>query len=144
MTPRATAANLESWSFARSVSDAVVSTVDLMATVCELLGTPSPGEDSISFAPALFDPSARTRRIAFTEIFGTFPDANGNPYYRHEMAAIGEQYKLRTLDGEEFLYDLSKDPGETHRLDPNAPPLAVPVAELRAVLADPLDRTLQE
>ena len=128
-----------------SVTDAVVSSTDVMATLGELFDVPSPGEDSISFAPVLFDPDARTRRIAFSEVFGTFFDQNGQPYFRHKVAAIGERYKLRVLDdSEEFLYDLQNDPGETQRLDVEDPTLATVVDELRAVVADPLDRTLQE
>jgi arylsulfatase A-like enzyme len=127
-----------------SYTDALVSSTDVMATLAELFGLASPGEDSISFAPVLFDPAARTRRIAFSEIFGWFYDETAHLYYRHELAAVGERYKLRVLDTEEFLYDLVDDPGELARLDVDAPELAPVVEELRAVIADPLDRTLQE
>jgi len=129
---------------AGATTDAVVSSTDVMATIAELFDLQSPGEDSISFAPVLFDADARTRRIAFSETFGYFPDPDGVEYYRHEQAAIGERYKLRVLDGEEFLYDLANDPGEFKRLDVDAPKLADVVQELRAVIADPLDRSLQE
>jgi arylsulfatase A-like enzyme len=127
-----------------SSTNAVVSSTDVMATLAELFDQPSPGEDSISFAPVLFDPDARTRRIAFSEVFGFFFDENGDPYFRHELAAIGERYKLRVLGTEEFLYDLQNDPGETVRLDVDDPELAEVVGDLRAVIADPLDRSLQE
>lgn len=125
-------------------TDALVSSVDLMATVAELLGVGSPGEDSISFAPVLFDPARRTRKVAFSETFGYFQDQFGQPYYRAESAAIGARYKLRRLNGDELLFDLASDPREFSPLDPSAPGLQVIAAELRAVLDDPLDRLLQE
>jgi arylsulfatase A-like enzyme len=127
-----------------SATDAPVSSTDLLATIAELLGVPPAGQDSISFAPVLFDPAARTRRYVFTEIFGEFEDLFGNLVFRAESAAIGERYKLRRLDDAEFLFDLASDPREMQHLDLADPALAPTLAELRAVLDDPLDRTRQE
>ncbi len=125
-------------------SDALVSTVDVMATLGELLDAPPAGEDSISFRPILLDPALRTRRCAYSGLFGTFEDDFGNPVYRDERAAVAERYKLREVDGRQWLYDLDLDPLEQHPLPLGEPALQPILAELRAVVADPLDRSLQE
>lgn len=124
-------------------SQALVSCVDLMATICELQGMPSPGEDSLSFAPTLCDPSLSARRHVFTEIFGEFDQFNGTPGRKEESAAIGARYKLRRINGVEKLYDLALDPREADPLPLADPALADELAALRAVLDDPLDRSLQ-
>jgi arylsulfatase A-like enzyme len=124
-------------------SDALVSCVDVMATVCELLGVPSPGEDSVSFAPALRDPSCSPRRYVFSEIFGEFDQFNGIPAMKLESAAIGARYKLRRINGAERLYDLSIDPREAAPVPLSEPSVAQELAALRAVLDDPLDKALQ-
>lgn len=126
-----------------SESQALVSCVDLMATVCELVGVPSLGEDSVSFRPSLLDPTFSARRMLFTEIFGEFPLFIGGNAMKFESAAIGQRYKLRRINGVETLYDLALDPREAAPISVNDPAFASQVAELRAVLDDPLERSLQ-
>lgn len=124
-------------------TQALVSCVDLMATVCALVGDSAPGEDSVSFAPTLRDPSLSPRRYLFSEIFGEFPLSLGGSAMKQESAAVGARYKLHRFNGVEKLYDLALDPREAAPLDLDDPALAQDLAELRAVLADPLDRALQ-
>jgi arylsulfatase A-like enzyme len=124
-------------------SQALVSCVDLMATVCELLDVPSPGEDSVSFASTLRDPTLSARRYVFSEIFGEFDLFIGGPAMKNELAAIGERFKLRRINGVEKLYDLLLDPREAFPVPLSEPSVAQELAELRAVLEDPLDRALQ-
>jgi arylsulfatase B len=126
-----------------SETQAVVSCVDIMATVCELAGVPVHGEDSVSFARTLREPSFSARRYAFTEIFGEFDQFNGIPGYKQESAAIGARYKLRRINGAEMLYDLHADPREADPLPLRDPAFAEVLADLRAVLDDPLERALQ-
>lgn len=67
----------------RGVSDALVTSSDLFATVAELasvdLAATLPGYtlDSLSFAPSLADPAVGVRRYAFAESFT--PNGDGNP-----------------------------------------------------------------
>ena len=67
----------------RGVSDALVTSSDLFATVAELAGVdlaatlPGHEHDSISFAPSLADPAVGLRNFAFAEIFT--PNGDGNP-----------------------------------------------------------------
>lgn len=124
-------------------SSSLVSCVDLMATIGELIGAPSPGEDSISFRDTLLDPSVPARRHVFSEIFGEFRLFLGGNALKEESTAIGARYKLRRINGVETLYDLENDPREEVRLSLNDPDLADALAELRAVLDDPLNPDLQ-
>lgn len=124
-------------------SAALVSCVDLMATIGELAGVPAPGEDSVSFAPTLRDPSRSSRRFVHTEIFGEFEQFNGTPAFKAEAAAIGARYKLRRINGTEKLFDLLADPREATPLPLAEPSLASELEALRAVLDAPLDRSLQ-
>ena len=124
-----------------SVSESLVSAVDVMATVCDLLEVPlAGGEDSISFREVLRHPDVKTRRYVFSETFGSFRDLFGNPVYRRETAVVGERYKLRTVDDREFLFDLAVDPREFVILDAGPPGI---VEDLRLVRDDPLERDLQ-
>jgi len=67
----------------RGVSDALVATSDLFATVAELAGVdprevlPGHALDSISFAPSLADPAVELRRYVLAETFT--PNGAGNP-----------------------------------------------------------------
>jgi hypothetical protein len=83
------------------------------------------------------------RRYAFSETFGWRENRFGERFFHEDRAAIGERYKLRFLDGRETLYDLEQDPRETQPLDLHIAALQGVLTELHAVLADPLDRTLQ-
>jgi len=126
-----------------SETNAVVSIVDLMATIDELVGVPPQGDDSISFRPTLLDPTQSPRRVAFSEIFGVYDLFIGGEAHKEESAAIGDRYKLRRINGVETLYDLELDPREGVRLPLSDPAYAAILADLRAVLDDPLDRTRQ-
>lgn len=106
---------------------ALVQTVDLTATICDMLGVPpmpSAG-DSLSLVPYLRDPSAASRR-AFTYAQHSAPNGPGAWAWR-ERAARGERYKLIRRDGilpaEEF-FDVLADPLETLPLPPSAAPVA--------------------
>ena len=93
----------------------------------------SPGEDSISFYDTLKDPLQRSRKYAFTEIIEGDQD---------DKAVIGRRYKLVLRDGtEEHLFDLGTTETEIALGDAAA---QVDLAEMRAVMLDPLDRNLQE
>lgn len=67
----------------RGVSDALVSTSDLFATVAELAGVdaaatlPGVALDSFSFVPSLADPARGVRRYLYAEVFT--PNGTGNP-----------------------------------------------------------------
>ena len=124
-------------------TQALVSIVDLMATIDELVGVEPHGDDSISFRPTLLDPSASPRRVAYSEIFGEYELFIGGEAHKQEAAAIGERYKLRRINGVESFYDLALDPEEAVRLQLDDPALAPVLADLRAVLDDPLERALQ-
>lgn len=126
-----------------SETNALVSIVDLMATIDELVGVPQRGDDSISFYPTLLDPARSPRRVAFSEIFGVYDLFIGGEAFKEESAAIADRYKLRRINGVETLYDLALDPREEVRLDLDDPAHSAILADLRAVLDDPLDRARQ-
>jgi arylsulfatase A-like enzyme len=110
-------------------TDAVLSCVDVMATIADILEVKNPGKDSISFAPLFDNSRAAVRRFTFSEIFEN--DTS-------ERAVIGQRYKLRTKnDTYEWFYDLTVGEIPT-TLDPEIE------KALRDVLANPLDVTLQE
>ena len=102
------------------------------------------GEDSISILPVLHNPNAVVRDYVFTEIFGLTINTPHGPVIQNEVAAIGERYKLRNFNGQEWLFDLIQDPAEMTPLDLNDPNLQTVLSELRDVINNPLDRTLQE
>jgi arylsulfatase A-like enzyme len=117
---------------AGSVSHSLMSCVDLMATIADLVGsTVKVGEDSISFAATLADPSSRSRRYVFSEIFEDSLE---------QATVVGETSKLIRSRNKEVLYDVSG--GQEKPIPPNRIVPAV-LSELRAVLANPLDRSLQ-
>lgn len=101
------------------VSDALVNTVDLFATILELFGyvdwpsqipsnTPI---DSKSILPILKDQSTEVRPWAFTEIFKTIPDADDGKTMRNKDFQL-----LHFDDGREEFYQLSADPNEENNL----------------------------
>jgi arylsulfatase A-like enzyme len=108
-------------------SSSLVSTVDLPATVAELLGFPlSDGAaiDSVSFAPVLRAPAARTRTFVYSATKG-------------EDMLRTETHKLRRLggpEGEHLLYDLVADPVEDRSLNTERRGHAARLAKLRALL----------
>jgi len=101
------------------VSDALVNTTDLFATILELFGYADwPSQipankpvDSKSILPILKNQATSVRPWAFTEIFKTTPDADDGKTMRNL------DYKLlRFDDGHEEFYQLSTDPGESDNL----------------------------
>jgi len=101
------------------VSDALVNTADLFATILELFGyadwhTQIPVDkpvDSRSILPILLDESAEVRPWAFTEIFKLTPDADDGKTMRNAA------YKLLHFDdGHQEFYHLAADPGESNNL----------------------------
>jgi hypothetical protein len=103
------------------VVDAMVNTVDLMASIAELSGIDLaalglPVHDSISFAPYLVDPQQAPRRQhAFSE---NFKPLGYGPYTLIKRALRDQRYKLITaLGASDELYDLLLDPYEAAPLN---------------------------
>jgi len=121
-------------------TEALIHTVDLLATLAELTGAELPEgveTDSVSFARSLRDPAARTRTHVFVEYQTSgLTGGGGAPRgSKRRRAVITERWKLRRVGRVEELYDLESDPGETapiplggEELDPS---LAAIVTELR-------------
>ena len=127
------------------VVDAMVNTVDLMASMAELLGIDLAGlglpvHDSISFAPYLVDPDQAPRRQhAFSE---NFKPLGYGPFTLIKRALRDERYKLITeLGASDELYDLWLDPYEAAPLDLAAltGPQQAAYAALHQKLAELLD-----
>ncbi|MCC7012903.1 MAG: sulfatase-like hydrolase/transferase [Planctomycetes bacterium] len=120
---------------AGTTCDALVNTLDVFATVCDLAQVDpaaSTGSDSISLLPYLLGSTLPLRATNYAEMFNPnfTPDANGAPPpgysgIRHDQALRDERFKLirrtrRTHGGivvAEELYDLAQggppDPGTT-------------------------------
>lgn len=101
------------------VSNALVNTADLFATILDLFGytawpTQIPANkpvDSKSILPILKDQSAEVRPWAFTEIFKMTADADDGKAMRNK------DYKLFQFDdGHQEFYNLTADPGESKNL----------------------------
>lgn len=102
------------------VSDALVQTTDLFATIVELLGFENwQGEiatdkpvDSKSILPLVKDQSASIRPWAFTEVFTTVPGSVDGKTMRNQT------YKLLQfdVDGHQEFYNLELDPLEVNNL----------------------------
>jgi hypothetical protein len=101
------------------VSDALVNTADLFATILELFGyTDWPAQipanklvDSKRILPVLKNQATAVRPWAFTEIFKATPDADDGKTMRNLDFKL-----LRFDDGHEEFYHLSVDPGESNNL----------------------------
>jgi choline-sulfatase len=118
-------------------SDALVSLIDLLPTLCDLTGVPPPtGVDGLSLRPVLI-PSpgspARVREMVFAEYYGK--QAWRVPI---RMVRTARWKYVRYLDHGEELYDLDADPGELRNLagEPSA-------AAERARLARELDEWIR-
>ena len=115
-----------------TASDALVESVDLYPTLCQLAGLPVPdGLDGTSFHAVLADPAAPTKDA----IFHVYPRANrlGRAVRtkRHRLV----EWKQPGADPETAvleLYDYERDPAETKNLADDEPET---LAELRAILA---------
>jgi iduronate 2-sulfatase len=112
---------------------ALVETVDLYPTLCELAGLPAPaGLDGASFAATLRDPAAPTKEA----VFHSYPRDGG----RIGRAVRDARYRLvdwkapgaPAADAVPELYDYETDPLETRNLAGEKPDV---VARLRAILA---------
>ena len=100
-----------------SESLALVGTVDLFATLAEIVGVSSTAEDSLSLLPYLEDPALPTRAnrpYAYTETFS--PNGTG-PFDDQRQALRDDQYKLIRRDGVDAeLFDLTADATESTNL----------------------------
>ncbi len=101
------------------MSEALVNTADLFATILEMFGFYNwPSQipagkpvDSRSLMPVLQNTATDVRPWAFTEIFKLTPDANDGKTMRNSA------YKLLRFDnGTEEFYNLATDPDETNNL----------------------------
>ena len=109
--------------------DALVSSVDLFATIASLAGTGTTEfNDSLNFAELLSTAGSGPRSYAYTEVV-----VGGD---RDEWAMRNDQYKLmRQLPRPEELYDLQADPMERENLLRNGSNIDAILAELRAQAA---------
>ena len=113
-------------------SPALVETVDLYPTLCELAGLPAPqGLDGASFAAALKSPAAKTKEA----VFHVYPRGERmgravrtERYRLVEWKKIGEPSEAAVLE----LYDYEADPEETRNVAAERPEVT---AQLRAMLA---------
>ncbi len=107
--------------------DALVSSVDLFATIANLAGAGTTEfNDSLSFADLLSSAGPDPRSYAYTEV--VVVDSN-----RDEWAIRNDQYKLmQQLPRPEELYDLQADPMEQENLIRNGSNVDAILAELRA------------
>ena len=105
---------------AQGVSDALVNSTDIFATVLELAGIDQdetvPGQvtlDSVSFAPYLSNPSLQSlRSFAYSDVF---PE-NFAGVHDADFAIRNDQFKLIRRNGEFEFYDLQEDPFESNSL----------------------------
>ncbi|MEQ2009997.1 MAG: sulfatase/phosphatase domain-containing protein, partial [Limisphaerales bacterium] len=111
---------------------ALVETVDLYPTLCELAGLPAPrGLDGASFAPTLRNPAVGTKDAVFHvyprgQIMGRA--VRTSRYRLVEWKKIDAPASSAVVE----LYDYGTDPEETRNLAASQPEV---VADLRAILA---------
>ena len=105
-------------------SDALVSLIDLLPTLCDLTGVPAPnGVDGLSLRPVLepraVDPTTKVRDTVFAEYYG-----KQSWRVPIRMARTTRWKYVRYLGYGEELYDLTADPGELRNLarEPSAAP----------------------
>ena len=110
--------------------DALVSSVDLFATIANLAGTGTTEfNDSLNFADLLSSAGSGPRSYAYAEVVS-------GDLGRDEWAIRNDQYKLmRQLPRPEELYDLQADPMERENLLSNGSNVDAILAELRAQAA---------
>ena len=93
-------------------SDALVSLIDLLPTLCDLAGVPAPADlDGLSLRPVLDQPARKVRDKVFAEYYG-------KQAWRVPIRMIRtDRWKyVRYLSYGEELYDLAADPGELRNL----------------------------
>lgn len=96
---------------------ALVSCVDLFATIGDLAGVPAATEDSVSMVPYFRNPSLSLRSTVYTETFS--PNGGTLPFTEHRRAIRDARYKLiRTINQADEFYDLELDPFESNDLLP--------------------------
>ena len=108
--------------------DDLVSIVDVLATLCELHGVPCPGEDGVSFLPALAGGPA-ARETIYAERFDPL-DIDGT----RERAIRDARWKLRLLPDDSAL--LFRMPGEVLVPPPWTADEVAAAAALRARLPE--------
>jgi uncharacterized sulfatase len=126
---------------AGSASDALVDQADFVPTLLEMCAVPagraSRPVDGASFAPALAEPGHPGKPFAFGEFALNTP----RPFYMRRgprwkyVLYTGGSGGAAGAGGEEALYDMVADPGETRDLAADAPHAAVRDAEREALLA---------
>lgn len=93
-------------------SDALVSLIDLLPTLCDLTGVPAPDDvDGLSLRPVLEQLAPDVRDVVFAEYYGK--QAWRVPI---RMARTARWKYVRYLGYGEELYDLAADPGELRNL----------------------------
>lgn len=93
-------------------SDALVSLIDLLPTLCDLAGVPAPdGVDGLSLRPILEQRASGAREMIFGEYYGK--QSWRVPIW---MVRTARWKYVRYLSYGEELYDLSADPGELRNL----------------------------
>lgn len=102
----------------RGVCDALVSVVDLHATMAQLGRAQTTAEDSISLVPHFAQPDLVLRDWVYTELFS--PNGGAPPFANHQRAIRDARYKLirRTGQTDQF-FDLTVDPFELNDLAPS-------------------------
>jgi iduronate 2-sulfatase len=125
-----------------AATEALIETVDIFPTLCELAGLPKPAGklpqpfDGISQVPVLRDPGQRLR----DHVYHAYPRGRVQGRLRIGRAIRTARYRLvewRSINGapesaDLELYDYEQDPGETANLAQERPDV---VARLRAKLA---------
>lgn len=101
---------------------ALVSVVDLYATIAGLARIRTAAEDSVSLLPYFRDASLSLRETVYSESFS--PNGGTLPFASHERAVRDERYKLirRTGQADEF-FDLVADPFEAVDLSSSLTPV---------------------
>jgi arylsulfatase A-like enzyme len=113
------------------VCEALVSSVDVLPSLLELMGIPAPsGLQGRSFIPLLRGKRERIHDAVFTEILSTI-------IVRTDRWKFCLNWRPRDLDE---LYDLRNDPGEMHNLA-YEPEYAGVIEDMRRMIAEWLEET---
>ncbi len=109
-------------------SNAVVDCTDFLPTVAELTGNSLPeGIDGRSMLPLLKNPSApgppRTLIWHYPFNVGVDHPDNGQPLSPHSAIRVGDHKLIWDWHGKLELYDIPRDPSETHDLSSEKPKL---------------------
>jgi len=95
------------------VSDALVQSIDLTATMLDIAGAELPGAQGQSLMPLIKSPSAKGRAVVYSELAGH--QNKGNFF----VMAANQRYRYlydKENDLPCELFDLEKDPDELHNL----------------------------